>query len=452
MELRFCGDLSLSGCPEKSKLGEKIRYFVALYPGGKRVADTRKIMIQNQHLPRFPPFLPACGPEGQPLVRKAIIVGQAHYEANGQSIHHALADSQIVAHRLSRIGYDVTVGINLETEELRRYLMDGLDELEPGSLRLVIYFIGMVERRTDAAGRRESLLCGVDRRFSPARMPEDLALEELLKTLEGKMIIGSTALMVVDATRSFSTIPGGLERGSSSCDVVTPPMVTHSEGFLDAEQVALATVLGRIPSSSMGLSSCVGMNQFSPDRSFASDFYSGASVRSDLDYVASCGPYPAEVGRGISLLCAHLPNELLPAEFFEPLSMILSDESTASLLAPEKAQIDRMVELSGVATSVKSRESLRKRSAKILKLPEDSPPASIFGVCLDAALEKFADDYERVCTGVSADVSEATGRVQRPWSRDGEDVCGTATVRLKGDKRLEHQGIRVELIGQVGKK
>ncbi|KAF4661981.1 Vacuolar protein sorting-associated protein 26A [Perkinsus chesapeaki] len=32
---------------------------------------------------------------------------------------------------------------------------------------------------------------------------------------------------------------------------------------------------------------------------------------------------------------------------------------------------------------------------------------------------------------------------------DGEDVCGTATVRLKGDKRLEHQGIRVELIGQV---
>ena len=33
---------------------------------------------------------------------------------------------------------------------------------------------------------------------------------------------------------------------------------------------------------------------------------------------------------------------------------------------------------------------------------------------------------------------------------DGDDVTGKATVDLKSNSRLEHQGIKVELIGQVG--
>jgi vacuolar protein sorting-associated protein 26 len=32
---------------------------------------------------------------------------------------------------------------------------------------------------------------------------------------------------------------------------------------------------------------------------------------------------------------------------------------------------------------------------------------------------------------------------------DGEDVCGTAVVSIRPGKKIDHQGIKVELIGQV---
>ncbi|KAF4661982.1 hypothetical protein FOL47_006465 [Perkinsus chesapeaki] len=340
----LCEDMRLDGCPEKIKLSEKMRYFVAQRENGGNV------MTKNKFLANSNLVSDRCGEAPLADSKKALIISQAHYHADCQNLHHGLADSKIVAERLERLGYAVTLGVNLNSKELQRYVSNAV---EVESDRKVIYFIGMIERRIDGHGKRKSLLCGVDRRFSPAPQPEDLSLEEVIGKLSEKMSPNSSALVVVDATR---------------------------------------------------------------DSTLTSELFGARSVLSDTGYLESSGPYPIEVPKGVSLLCAHIPNELLPADLFDPFSILASNGSLECLLAADEDQIARLAELAGLEAS-KPVNLLKKRSTKILQLPVDSPPPSVFGICLDAALEKFSDDYTRVCCSVSAEVSEATERVQRPWSK-----------------------------------
>eukprot|EP00923_Selenidium_pygospionis_P020880 GHVN01035994.1.p1 GENE.GHVN01035994.1~~GHVN01035994.1.p1 ORF type:complete len:168 (+),score=22.45 GHVN01035994.1:316-819(+) len=71
----------------------------------------------------------------------------------------------------------------------------------------------------------------------------------------------------------------------------------------------------------------------------------------------------------------------------------------------------------------------------------------------------FANLFGSICTlelQLQNEPGRKTGSFGRekkaeraPIYSDGEDVCGCASIQVKPGKRLDHQGVKVELIGQV---
>ncbi|KAJ1342081.1 hypothetical protein BSLG_003345 [Batrachochytrium salamandrivorans] len=72
---------------------------------------------------------------------------------------------------------------------------------------------------------------------------------------------------------------------------------------------------------------------------------------------------------------------------------------------------------------------------------------ALFGLGATAEIEVvFTDEESKTIVDVKADKDH---RAKFPLYFDGESVSGKVQVKTRDGKRLEHQGIRIEFVGQI---